>query len=536
MINSTLLNSKILIVDDQEANIDILQGLLEMQGYHQIKATQDPRKVIELYKNFEPDLILLDLAMPYLSGFEVMDQLKQLVPENTYLPILVLTADVTTQSKQKALSGGAIDFLTKPFDLVEVGLRIKNLLYTSYLQKQLINQNQMLENKVRERTRALENQNIELIAAKEKAEASDRLKSAFINNISHEIRTPLNGILGFGQILTEESLSHEEKQDYAKMLNQSCERLLNTVTNIMDISMLSSGNQKVIQKQMNIDNSIDEVINKFKDLLDEKKLRFLCEATPDQSKINVLCDHNLFSKILYQLIDNAVKFTQQGTISVGYEENENELHIFVQDTGIGISPQKQAQIFETFSQEDNAITRKYEGVGLGLSIAKGFIELLKGRIWFTSEKGKGSAFYFSIPYNQPDSENQTSDSESGKVIKKATVLIAEDDEVNLMILKAFLGPEFEILQAANGMEAVELCRKYPSVDLVFMDLKMPELNGFEATKQIKVFRPDLPIVALTAYSDNEDKQRAIDSGCNDFITKPFKKDFILGKLKEFGIS
>ena len=207
MIDSTYKNAKILIVDDKEVNIDILTGLLDIQGYHNLASTTDPRLVVGLYQSFQPDLILLDLMMPHLTGYEVMDQLKEIAPADVYLPILVLTADITTEAKQKALRHGANDFLSKPFDLIEVGLRIENLLFTRFLHQQSLNQNQILEVKVKERTAELEKSNAELIVAREKAESGDRLKTAFIRNISHEIRTPLNGILGMYQVLSDIGLT-----------------------------------------------------------------------------------------------------------------------------------------------------------------------------------------------------------------------------------------------------------------------------------------------------------------------------------------
>lgn len=403
MINSTLESANILIVDDQEANIYILEYFLSSQGYTNIKTTTDPRNVVPLYISFKPDIILLDLSMPYLSGFEVMEQLKALTPANTFLPILVLTADVTTESKQRALSGGASDFLTKPFDLVEVELRIRNLLFTGFLQQKLKNQNLDLEEKVKERTIELETRNIELSLAKEKAEASDRLKSSFINNISHEIRTPLNGILGFGQILTDGNLSEEEKDTYLQMLNESSARLINTVTNFMDISLLTSGNQKIYKKKTTINTLVLNVISKFNDQCKNKNISLTLQTPATEEEINIITDGDLLSKILYQLIDNAVKFTLEGTITVGYETTDNNLKFFVKDTGIGISDEKKDQIFETFIQEDIATTRKYEGSGLGLSIVKGFLALLEGKIWLESEKGKGSVFSFSMPYMEVSS-------------------------------------------------------------------------------------------------------------------------------------
>ena len=397
MIDSTFKNANILIVDDQEPNIDVLQGLLEMQGYLNIKTTTDSREVLDLFKTFNPDLILLDLSMPYLTGFDVMEQLKPLVKKNTLLPILVLTADVTMSAKQRALSGGATDFITKPFDLIEVGLRIKNLLFTSFLQQQLQNQNQILEEKVKERTLELENKNIDLKAAKEKAEASDRLKTSFINNISHEIRTPLNGILGFQQILAQPDITSEERHEYLGLLNESSQRLITTVSNFMEISLLTSGTQEVFISSFSPIQVVNSIVSKFKRKCESKNIGLSVLVPQDQTDLSINLDKDLLTKILDQLMDNAVKFTQVGSVTIGYELISNELCFFVKDTGIGIAEESQKTLFKNFMQEAVGNTRDYDGCGLGLAIAKGLVELLCGNIRVESEQGKGSTFYFTVP-------------------------------------------------------------------------------------------------------------------------------------------
>lgn len=539
MIDSTLKNANILIVDDQESNICVLEAFLEIQGFTNIKTTTDPRQVVQLFASFSPDLILLDLMMPHLSGFEVMMQLKSLISANTHLPILVLTADFTSETRQRALSSGATDFLTKPFDLDEVGLRIQNLLYTYYLQQQLQKQNQILEEKVKERTSELEKKNMELNLAKEKAEASDKLKSSFINNISHEIRTPLNVILGFSQMLTEPNLLHEEREEYMTLLNRSSFRLINTVTNFMDISLLKSGNQKVFKSEFEPKFLIQEVAEKFRDVCDAKKIKISINVPDDQKEYKINTDKELLRKTLHQLVDNAVKFTRSGTITVGFEKEISDLHFYVEDTGMGISDQNRDQIFGIFVQENNSNTRGHEGSGLGLSIAKGILELLGSEIKLTSEKEKGSKFYFTFPVVQSKAKGWVKNTIRINVNNngKQTILIAEDNDNNFFYLDLILKNEFtEIIHAWNGIEAVNLCRNHPEVSLILMDLKMPEMNGFEATEQIRQFRDDVPIIAITAYSGNEDKQMAHEAGCDDFITKPINKQFLLEKLTEYGLN
>ena len=237
----------------------------------------------------------------------------------------------------------------------------------------------------------------ELIKAKENAEASDRLKTAFMNNVSHEVRTPLNGILGFGQILADPDFPAEEKEKYYRMLNNSCDRLLNTLTNFMDIALLTSGNQKIQKKEILLEQLIDDVMEKYREICQAKQLTLILKKPQPLYDYKINTDVVLLGKILHQLIDNAVKFTSHGQITVGFKKGENEAHFFVKDTGIGISEDYKKQIFGDFLQEDNADTRQYQGTGIGLSIAKGLIELLGGHIWVESEKGKGTTFYFSLP-------------------------------------------------------------------------------------------------------------------------------------------
>lgn len=536
MINATLNAANILIVDDQEANIDVLEGYLEMQDFTNIKTTTDPRNVIPLLHSFQPDLLLLDLTMPYLSGFEVMELLKVALPEDSFLPILVLTADITTEAKIKALSGGASDFLTKPFDLLEVGLRIKNLLYSSYLRQQLYNQNRILDEKVKERTQELVRKNTELEIAKEKAEASDRLKTSFINNISHEIRTPLNGILGFGQILMDPALDENEKEEYMTILNQSSERLINTVTNFMEISMVSSGNQEVNKKLFWPETVLNNIVRLFQEACNSKKLNLSLELPSSEKEIQIYSDGELLFKILRHLVDNAVKYTNQGFITIGLEIKNNDFVFFVKDTGTGISKEGKETIFKNFMQEDNSYTRPYEGCGLGLSIASGIVELLGGTIWLDSEKGVGSTFYFSIPIEveSPVAMNVTLYTSNGNKIK--CILIAEDDEINFVYLNVLLkSKNTKIIRAFDGLDAISQCKNNPDIDIVLMDLKMPDVDGYSATRQIKLFRKELPVLAVTAFSGSEDKQRAIEAGCDEFITKPVKKDILVEKLANYGI-
>jgi len=406
MIDPTLKNANILIVDDQQANIDMLEGFLEMLGYSNLIATTDPREVAALMESFDPDLILLDLMMPFMSGFDVMNQIKAIIPSDTYFPILVLTADITADAKQKALTGGAKDFLVKPFDLVEVNLRIRNLLHTRFLAQEYENRNKILDEKVKERTAELEETNKELVVARDKAESSDRMKSAFINNISHEIRTPLNGIIGFANLLADPGFPVETKQEFIPLLQSSSDRLINTITDYLDISMIVSGNMKVSRQEVNVSATLEEFSDKFPQLCEGKPLAFNIVIPDNLIEYTIFTDPVLFEKILLHLLKNAIKFTQEGTITMGFAVEASLIEFYVNDTGSGIGKESHEVIFKSFTQENISNTRGHEGSGLGLTVIQGLLNLLGGKIRLESEKGQGSAFYFTLPYIPVPSETE----------------------------------------------------------------------------------------------------------------------------------
>lgn len=534
MINSTLKNANILIVDDQEANIDVLADLLEMQGYSNVRTTTDPRVVTGLIGASRPDLILLDLLMPHLSGFEVMDQIKKLVPEKTYLPVLVLTADINLETKQRALANGATDFLTKPFDLVEVGLRIKNLLETKYLHQQLKDQNLILEEKVKERTKELELKNSELIIARDKAEESDRLKTAFLNNISHEIRTPLNGILGFAPIVIQPDITMEEKEEFLEILNLSSTRLMNTINDIMDISLIISGNMGVYPQLIDISSLLKKVFQAFQEPAEKKKLDFKMQFPVNTDPFNLNTDEEMLRKVVSKIVDNSIKFTQEGSVILGFELLNNEIEIFVKDTGQGIEDDAQELIFENFMQENVSNTRVHEGSGLGLSIARGMMQLLGGKIRIASTKNEGTVVFLTLPNITSSTSSKTMNtSKPINAVGKPTLLIAEDDDYSYFYVETLLRNENKILRAYNGQEAIDLCREHPEISLVLMDIKMPVINGMEATQSIKSFRNDLPIIAITAYAESGNAYKIKEAGCDDYFSKPITKTELLSLIQKY---
>ena len=374
--------------------------------------------------------------------------------------------------------------------------------------------------------------------AKDKAEAGNRLKTAFINNISHEVRTPLNGILGFSNLITQHDISVEERTHFYSLIKLSSYRLLRTITNYMDISLIASGNLEIRRNSFDADSLLLRLYNRFHPLCRDKNLGMHFETPLKTKNVRINSDAELFQTLISHLLDNALSFTINGDITLGYNIQDGFLEFYVKDTGIGIAQKFLSEIFESFTQAGLPPAGIHVGSGLGLSIAHGLAGLLGGNIRVESKEGQGSTFYFTVPYESLD-EGPVSREEENQVIPLQTrpvILVAEDDESNLLFIKAILkGTDIKILIARNGKEAIDLCHEHPEISLVLMDLKMPVMNGFEATRQIRLFRKILPVIAVTAFALSGDEKRAIEAGCSDYFPKPFDKEALLGKLSRYGI-
>ncbi len=370
----------------------------------------------------------------------------------------------------------------------------------------------------------------ELIAAKDKAEESDRLKSAFLANMSHEIRTPMNGILGFAELLKTPGLSGETQQEYIRIIEKSGARMLNIINDIVDISKIESGLMKTTITETNVNKQLDFVHAFFKPEVDQKGIRFLLKNSPPSAEAIIHTDREKLYAILINLLKNAFKFTKDGTIEFGYSAKQNELEFFVKDTGIGIPKVWKEAVFERFIQADISNKMARQGAGLGLSISKAYVEMLGGKIRVESEEGKGSIFYFTLPYQTEKMEEKNTINEvltpaEMTPVKKLKILIAEDDELSERLLSIIV-QKFgnEIISVKTGTEAVAACLNNPDINLVLMDILMPEIDGYEATRQIRKFDKNVIIIAQTAYALEGDKEKAIAVGCNDYITKPIKTD------------
>ncbi len=545
MIGSTLKNANILIVDDQQANIDVLTGLLDAKGFTNYTTTTDSRKVVNLFEEFKPDLILLDLNMPHLNGFQVMIQLKTLIPVDTYLPILVLTADVTQASKQKALAAGAKDFLTKPFDLVETDLRIRNLLLARYLTMQLKNQNQILEERVKERTTELEKTNLELIAAKEKAEEMNRLKSIFLSNMSHELRTPLISVLGFAELLQQE-LKNPEHLAFVNNIIEGGQRLNNTLSGILEISKLETVNSFVNLHAYNLADEIKTKVTSFLPMAQSKRLFLKTELGDTYLYAHI--DGELFGKALYHLVSNGIKFTNEGGIFVTLNHERKQDHDWavtkVIDTGVGIPKENFDKIFGAFRQSNEGYGRSHEGTGLGLTIAKRIVELMKGKIEVESEVGKGSVFSIWLPAipDQNQIQQQIKKKLTTTIVKPPTskekglqkILVVEDNSSNRMLINRSLSGYGRIIEAEDGISGVTFASK-ERFDLILMDINLgPGIDGVETMHQIRKIPKyaRVPIIAVTAYVMFGDKERLLSEGFDDYLPKPFTKDVLLSLVEK----
>ncbi len=383
---------------------------------------------------------------------------------------------------------------------------------------------------------------LELIIAKEKAEESDRLKSAFLANMSHEIRTPMNGILGFSELLKEPDLTGGQQLEYIRIIEKSGKRMLNIINDIVDISKIEAGLMKLDSKESNINEQIEYIYTFFKPEAEAQKLKFSFNNALPAKEAVVTTDREKLYAILTNLVKNAIKYTHNGSIEFGYnlkKDNEtDELEFYVKDTGIGIPKERQQAIFERFIQADIADIMAYQGAGLGLAISKAYVEMLGGKIRVESEEGKGSCFYFTLPYKtDPFLENielQLASLATNEKVKNLKILIAEDDEVSEMLIDSLV-KSFgkEILKARTGVEAIEICYDNPDIDLIMMDILMPVMGGYEATRKIREFNKTVIIIAQTAYALAGDRENAIASGCNDYISKPINKTELLSLMQKY---
>ncbi|MCD4771940.1 MAG: PAS domain S-box protein [Bacteroidales bacterium] len=374
----------------------------------------------------------------------------------------------------------------------------------------------------------------ELRIAKEKAEESDSIKTAFFHTLSHELRTPLNAIIGFSNLLMY-PLPDEEILEYSQSINDSGNQLLNIIQDMLDLTIMEGNKYKFRKNEFKLDELFKElpsVIEKIQNKIQKQHIEIKFIPSINDQNTTIYSNSSKIKQILIELLSNAIKFTKKGSVEYGFNIYKNEILFFIKDTGIGIPVEKHKVIFEKFRQADNSLTREFSGIGLGLALVKRIVELLGGEIWVESSLNIGSTFYFNIP-NKPKTDILLRLPENIDFSDK-TILITEDEESNFCVIKTMLVlTQANILRAKNGQEALDICAKDSQVDLVIMDLKMPVMDGFIATEKIKKLFPGLPIIVVTAYSSDNEKDDAFESGCDEFINKPINKKKLLTLLFKY---
>ncbi len=392
----------------------------------------------------------------------------------------------------------------------------------------------------------IEINNERLLLAKEKAEEANRLKTAFLANMSHELRTPMNGIIGFSKLLKDHSdLDQETQKKYLNIINKSGYILLNLINDIIDLSKIEANHLKINYRACRVNEIMEELLSFFnseKEGVEKSHIQLLLEKGDKDKDITIYSDPNRIRQILYNLLSNALKFTYKGTITFGYKINAGEIIFYVNDTGIGLTSKECEIIFERFRQVDDKTTRRYGGSGLGLSISKGIVENMNGKIWVESEKESivenkagGSTFYFSLPLKIVETNNSKPLNQARNYVWPGkTILIVEDAQISYELLTKFLkNSQVNFIHAENGEQAIDLCRNNHAIDLVLMDIQLPMMDGLEATNMIKQANPNLPVIAQTANAMEDDRENIINAGCDDYIAKPINKYDLLEKIDNF---
>jgi len=378
--------------------------------------------------------------------------------------------------------------------------------------------------------------------AKEKAEEADRLKSSFLSNMSHEIRTPMNAIVGFSQLLANSALDEKKRQVFIEQINLNSESLLKLIEDIIYVSKIEAGKIEIKETMMLLNSVLDELHTGFiehKRRMGKEFLNLTLIKSIENNNFSILTDIQRFKQIITNLLGNALKFTENGSVTFGYEvKDQNNLLFFVKDTGLGINPAKIEYVFDRFTKVSAGKTKLYGGTGLGLSITQHLVELLGGKIWVESIENQGSNFYFLLPYQGSHQESiieHTLKSDNPEItLEDKTILVAEDEQMNYFFLQEALSSTgVRIIWAKNGLEAVNYISGTEKIDLVLMDMKMPIMDGYEATIEIKKRRPLLPVIAQTAYAMPDEQKKGYQAGCDFYLSKPIDPTILLETIQKY---
>jgi PAS domain S-box-containing protein len=384
--------------------------------------------------------------------------------------------------------------------------------------------------------------NEDLVKANADAESSNRLKTSFLANISHEIRTPLNSVIGFSNLLHSDNITRETREEYIEQINFNSEKLLQIIGDIIDLSRLESSQIQITYEETSLHSVVGEII-------DEVRLALKRSAKPvslnlkndfDESADLVFADRIWLKRVLTHLMDNAVKFTLDGSIEFSYHRENEDIVFLIKDTGIGINKENLNKIFEGFNQEISGHHRPFEGLGIGLTLAKEVVERMGGKIFVKSEKGIGSEFSFSIPYRPANSPKPILKKTESRVLPGLTnwstrkcLLVDDNKDVLIYLNRILLDTGMKVLTSRSGFEAISIIKTVSDIDIVLLDMQMPEMNGIETAREIKKIRKDLPIIAQTAFVFEDDKDIVLEAGCDACLIKPIRKDNLLSVMASF---
>lgn len=403
-----------------------------------------------------------------------------------------------------------------------------------------------VEEKVKERTKELEIELDEqrqfedaLNDALEKAKEANFLKDSFLSNLSFGMRTPMNAIIGYSELINDPASSLEQKENYIDTIRNSCKLLVNIINDVLDMSDIEAGQIKVNQDKFSINKLLDDIFSFFnseKNITNKEHIKLYLTKDLKAEESIISSDSTKIQQILTQLISNSFKFTEKGSIEFGYTIKDNRLiQFYVKDTGQGLTKDEQEMIFEKYVLVEKPGSRVTRDSGLGLAIAKGYVELMGGKIWVESIENKGTTFYFTIPYNKitPTKEKKENQITGDNNWEDKTILVVEDDTSSSRFLQAILKKTgARLVFTDDGEKAVDLCKNDKNIDLVLMDVQLPTLSGYEATRKIKEFRPDMDIIAQTANAFADERAKALEAGCTEYVTKPINKDKLFQVMKD----
>ena len=533
------ITKKILIADDRPENLVALEKLLEGCNVQIVKAFSGSEALAKTLEH-EFAMALIDVQMPDMDGYETVKLMRQ-VDHTRFLPVIFLSAIYSENHYLiQGIEAGAVDFITKPIQPRMLLGKVKIFLEL-YEQKKLLE----LEIEQRKRTEiSLLVTEKELLKAKIKAEEADMLKSAFLANMSHEIRTPLNAIVGFANLLAEDDLTPDKKEQFLTYIFNSSETLTNIISDILDIAKIEAGQLVIKPAPTNISSILQELHSTF---IEESKrrnkgdLEIILKMPDEPINSLIITDGNRLKQVISNLLQNALKFTLEGSITFGYHIiDDKSIEFFVKDTGVGIENDKLNLIFDRFQKIDNKNVQNPTGTGLGLSIVKKIVEMFGGNISVESNINVGTQFTFSLPLALAENENVYLQKEIPDELPDSLnwsakhILIAEDEYSNFLLLEEILeSTHVNITWARNGREAVEAYLQNNHMDLVLMDIKMPVMSGFEAYKEIRKLDKEIPIVAQTAYAMTDEREQFQQIGFNGYLTKPLSKKELLITMASF---